>query len=177
MVLDIVKNLVEIPQNEIEEISKAVAMAKETEADAKAFYSKVAKKATDPEMKKAMELLAKEEQEHFDALDAVEETLKAEGKFAVVSEEALQHLEKPKIYPGQDTEIKRFQDKNDLTALLWAMRAERKAELFYKAQAEKSGSAEVKKFFNELADFEKGHFEYLDGFVSTMTSTDDFILG
>ena len=173
---EVVGKLVEIPQGRVEEISKAVAIAKETEADARDFYKKVAQKASDPEMKKAMELLSREEQGHFDALSAVEETLKDKGKFAVVNK-MLVRTEKPKIYPNKNVEIKRFQDKSDIAALLWAMRAERKAELFYSKQAEKTDVEEVKRFFEELADFEKGHFDYLDSIVSTMTDTGDFILG
>jgi rubrerythrin len=57
------------------------------------------------------------------------------------------------------------------------MRAERKAELFYSKQAEKASVEDIKRFFEELAKFEKGHFDYLDGIVSTITDTGDFILG
>ena len=173
---EVVDKLVEIPQEQVEEISKAVAIAKETEADARDFYKKVSQKATDPEMKKAMELLSKEESAHYKALSIVEYNLRKQGKFAVV-DEVLISLEKPKIYPGKDVEIKDFQNKSDLAALLWAMRAERKAELFYSKQAEKTDVEDIKRFFEELAKFEKGHFDYLDGIVSTMTDTGDFILG
>ena len=173
----IINKLVEIPKSEIEETSKAVAIAKETEVDAREFYKKVGQKTQDAELKKAMEFLEKEEREHFDALTAIEEALKKEGKFAVVSEETLKHLDKPKIYPKKGSEVKRFQDKNELTALLWAMRAERKAELFYSKQAEKTSVKEVKLFFETLAEFEAKHFEFLDEIFSTWTSTDDFILG
>ena len=173
---EIVGKLVDIPQGQVEEISKTVSIAKETEADARDFYKKVSQKAADPEMKKAMELLSREESGHYKALSEVEYALREKGKFAIV-DELLIRTEKPKIYPDKNVEIKRFQDKSDIAALLWAMRSERKAELFYSKQAEKTDVEEVKKFFEELADFEKGHFEYLDGIVSTMTDTGDFILG
>ena len=124
-----------------------------------------------------MDMLEKEEQEHFASLQAVENTLKEQGKFAVVTEETLAHLIKPNIYPKNETGTKDVQNKNELTALLWAMRSERKAELFYREQAEKTSVPEVKEFFETLAEFEVGHFKYLDSLFSTMTSTDDFILG
>ena len=57
------------------------------------------------------------------------------------------------------------------------MRTERKAELFYIKHAEKTSVPEVKEFFETLAEFERGHYNYLDGLFSTTTSTDDFILG
>lgn len=174
---EIIKKLVEIPQGEVEALSKAVAVAKEQETDAMALYNSISEKTSDEELRKAMAFLAKEEQEHFDALSAVEEALKKAGKFVVVTEEALKHLEKPKIYPKKGAEAEKLQEKNELTALLWAMRAERKAEMFYIAQAEKTSVQEIKEFFETLAEFELGHYKYLDGIFSAWTSTADFILG
>ncbi len=175
--MEIVKKLVEIPQEEVAEISKAVAIAKELEIKARDFYQKNADKSDEQDVKNAFMFLVKEEQEHFDALTAVEDTLKKEGKFAVVSDEVLKHLEKPQVYPDNTDPKKDIDKKNELTVLLWAMRMERKAELFYREQAGKTSVPEVKEFFNTLAEFEVGHFQYLDGIFSSWTSTDDFILG
>jgi len=173
----IIKRLVEIPTDEIEELSKAVAIAIEQEQKARDFYQRNAQKTSDPEIKNAFEFLVKEEQEHFDALNAIKDSLKEEGKFAIISEEALKHLEKPKIYPEKNQKLKKEKEENELTVLLWAMHAERKAELFYKKQAEKTASEDVKTFFEILAEFEAEHYEYLDGIFSSWTETSDFIMG
>ena len=173
---DFVKKLVSIPKKDVEEISKAVSIAKNEEAKARDFYQGNAQKTSDSEMKKAFEFLAKEEIEHFNALTSVEESLRENGKFAVVKDEALLHLEKPKIYPERGA--KSDMDQNgELAVLLWAMRAERKAEMFYRAQVEKTKIKEVRHFWEVLADFEAGHFNYLDGLFSTWTDTNDFIMG
>lgn len=173
----IIKKLVDVPAEEVGELSKAVEIAIEEEKKARDFYKRNAQKTADPEIKSAFDFLVKEEQEHFDALTTVKETLSKEGKFAIISEEALQHLEKPKIYPDGNEKLKKEQDENELTVLLWAMHAERKAELFYKKQAEKTSSEDVKKFFEILAEFEAEHYEYLDGIFSTWTETNDYIMG
>jgi len=173
----IVSGFVEIPKQESGEISKAIATAKGIEKRAKAFYEENAKKASNAELKDALEFIAKEEQQHLEILLAVEESLKRNGRLAIVEESVLQNLKKPKIYPGKGTETKKFLEKNELTVLLWAMRAERKAEAFYRKQAERTGVSEAKGFFNALAEFEVRHFEFLDGIFSTWTNTDDFILG
>jgi len=173
----IIKRLVEIPTGEVEELSKAVEIAIEQERIARDFYKRNAQKTSDSEIKNAFTFLVKEEQEHFDALNAIKDSLKKEGKFAIISEEALKHLPKPKIYPGDKEKLKSEKKENELTVLLWAMHAERKAELFYKKQAEKTGSNDVKEFFEILAEFEAEHYEYLDGIFSSWTDTSDFIMG
>ena len=81
---DLTKKLVALPKKEAREISEAVAFAKNEEAKARDFYQGNAQKTSDSEMKKAFEFLAKEEIEHFNALTSVEESLRENGKFAVV---------------------------------------------------------------------------------------------
>ncbi|MBN1941492.1 MAG: ferritin family protein [Candidatus Diapherotrites archaeon] len=174
---EIIKKLIDIPNSEVEEISQAVVIAKNEEAKARDFYQKSADNTQDPEVKKAFEFLAKEEIEHFNALIAVETTLAGRGKFAVITEEGLKHLEKPDVYPSKPLKGKDLESNSELSALLFAMRAERKAELFYRTQAKKTSVKEVKEFWETLADFEAGHFQYLDGIFETWTDTQDFIMG
>jgi rubrerythrin len=173
---EFVKKLVAIPKKEIEEISKAVALAKNEEAKARDFYDGNAEKTLDVEMKKAFEFLAKEETEHFNALSTMEKTLKENGKFAVVKDSVLQHLEKPAIYPEKGSKAN-MKENSELAVLLWAMWAETKAKNFYLAQAEKTKIKEVKHFWETLAEFEAEHFTYLDSLFSAWTDTSDYIMG
>ena len=57
------------------------------------------------------------------------------------------------------------------------MRAETKAKNFYLQQAEKTKVKEVRQFWETLADFEAGHFTFLDGLFSSWTDMQDFIMG
>ncbi|HLD58869.1 MAG TPA: ferritin family protein [archaeon] len=173
---NLIKKLVKIPQKQVEDISKAVIVAKGEEEKARDFYAENAEKTSDGEMKRAFEFLAKEEKEHFSALSLVEGALKENGKFAVVSPEVLQHLEKPKIYPEKGAK-KSLEENSELSVLLWAMRAETKAKNFYLQQAEKTKVKEVRQFWETLADFEAGHFTFLDGLFSSWTDMQDFIMG
>ncbi|MDD5147898.1 MAG: hypothetical protein PHH08_00365 [Candidatus ainarchaeum sp.] len=171
-----IKKLVAIPKKDALEISKAVVVAKSEEGKARDFYQDNAEKTSDIEMKKAFGFLAKEEIEHFNALTSVETALKENGKFAVVSDSALQHLERPAIYPEKGAKTDLSGD-GELAALLWAMRAETKAKNFYLAQAEKTKIKEARAFWETLAEFEAEHFAYLDSLFSTWTDTQDFIMG
>lgn len=174
---EITKKLVAIPKKEIKGISEAAAIGIRLEAEARDFYKKHAEKTSDVELKSAFEFLVKEEQEHFAALTAVQEILKQKGKFAVIKGTALKHLQKPKIFGEKKAGLAKEKQQNELTVLLWAMRTERKTELFYKEQAEKTKSKEVKKFFETLAEFEAGHFAFLDSMMQGWTNVNDLIMG
>ncbi len=173
---EFVKKLVSIPKKDIEEISKAVSVAKSEEAKARDFYQSNSEKTSDVEMKKALAFLAKEETEHFNALTGVEIALKENGKFAVIKDSVLQHLERPVIYPEKGAKAN-MEGNSELAVLLWAMRAETKAKNFYLQQAEKTKIKEVKHFWETLAEFEAEHFNYLDSLFSTWTNTSDYIMG
>jgi rubrerythrin len=173
---EFVKKLVAIPKKDIEEISKAVSVAKSEEAKARDFYQSNAEKASDVEMKKALAFLAKEETEHFNALSGVESVLKENGKFAIIKDSVLQHLERPAIYPEKGSKAS-LTENSELAVLLWAMRAETKAKNFYLEQAKKTKIKEAKEFWSTLAEFEAEHFNYLDSLFSTWTDTSDYIMG
>jgi rubrerythrin len=172
----LIKKLITIPKKEALEISQAVTVAMGEELKARDFYKTNAQRTTDTEMKTAFNFLVTEEQEHFNALTKVKEALEKEGKFAVVKDEVLKHLERPQIYPerGSKTDL---EGNSEVAVLLWAMRAETKAKMFYTAQAEKTKIKEVKTFFTILAEFEAEHFQYLDGLFQSWTNTNDFIMG
>jgi rubrerythrin len=172
----LIKKMITIPKKEALEISKAVTVAIEEELKARDFYKTNAQTTTDSELKKAFNFLVGEEQEHFNALSKVKEALEGEGKFAVVKDEVLKHLEKPQIYPERGSK-KTMEENSEIAVILWAMRAETKARLFYEAQAEKTKIKEVKNFFEILAEFEAEHFQYLDGLFQAWTDTNDFIMG
>ncbi|MAG22406.1 MAG: hypothetical protein CL943_03845 [Candidatus Diapherotrites archaeon] len=173
----IITRFTDIPKAYSTEISTAIAIGKEIETRARDFYARNAERTEEKELKTAFEFLASQEQKHFEILDTVAQKLQEDGRFAVINKEDLRGPAPPKIYPNKKENIDEFGEKNELTILLWAMRAEKKAELFYRTQANKAELDEAKEFFNNLADFEAEHFEFLDALFSAWTSTDDFILG
>jgi len=64
---------------------------------------------------------------------------------------------------------------DEISAVLWAMRAERRAELLYLGLKSKSSSKEGKDFFQFMADFELGHYNMLDKIVEDLTDATDYL--
>ena len=66
--------------------------------------------------------------------------------------------------------------KDDMTALLYALWREKKAQDFYE-QASKKTSGKVSHFFSELANFEHGHVLLLEEYVENVQNADELIMG
>jgi rubrerythrin len=170
----VVGRLVKMPRGKSREIAGGIALAKKIEERAEEFYRENAAKAKAGDLRKAFGFLALEEQKHLAVLEKAERLLVHRGKLAMG---VAAQSKPPKIYSTRRKGKENSWGKNELTILLWAMRAERKTELFYRRQAEKSGAGAAGKFFTALAEFEAEHYDFLDGIFSLWTSTDDYILG
>jgi rubrerythrin len=63
-------------------------------------------------------------------------------------------------------------DSGEISMFLWAMRAERRAERLYLELKELVSSKEGKDFFDFLAMFERGHYNFLDEMVENLTESE-----
>lgn len=156
-VVDEVKNL-----NGIEE---AIALAIEREKEARDFYLSKAAVMDRPKFKELYEYLANEEVKHLGYL----ERYRDKNELPVTSTE---------IPSGQsftpEFDIGRTKGGEitlgDAGILLAALRHERKSEDFYSEVAKKVEDESLRRFFEMLAGYERGHYELIDGFLEEITS-------
>lgn len=156
-VVDEVKNL-----NGIEE---AIALAIEREKEARDFYLSKAAVMDRPKFKELYEYLANEEVKHLGYL----ERYRDKNELPVTS---------TKIPSGQsftpEFDIGRTKGGEitlgDAGILLAALRHERKSEDFYSEVAKKVEDESLRRFFEMLAGYERGHYELIDGFLEEITS-------
>jgi Uncharacterized conserved protein len=158
-------------QNIIEEVTnlkgieEAVALAIEREKEAKNFYLSKAALMDDPKFKELYEYLANEELKHLSYLEGYRD----KRELPVISTE---------IPSGQsfspEFDIGRIKSGEitlgDAGILLAAMRHERKSEDFYSEVAKKVEDESLRKFFEMLAGYERGHYELIDSFLEDITS-------
>ncbi len=155
-VVDEVKNL--------KGIEEAVALAIEREKEAKDFYLSKAALMDNPKFKELYEYLANEEVKHLSYLEGYRD----KRELPVISTE---------IPSGQsftpEFDIGRVKSGEitlgDAGILLAAMRHERKSEDFYSEVAKKVEDESLRKFFEMLAGYERGHYELIDSFLEDIT--------
>ena len=143
----------------IEDILKGLKTAIEAELTGHEFYKNAAKTTTDPMGKETFSRLAEEELGHFNYLrHQYESVLKNE---AYDFSEKLLNKDVDVDSPIFSNELKeRIKDKHfEVSALTIGMKLELEAMKFYRSCADKADNQEAKGFFNELADWEQGHYQ------------------
>lgn len=143
---------------------EVVRAAKEVEKNGHRFYSTMAERAVDPELKELFTWLAQDEVEHLKKLHQVEEKYQ-EGAFAESDEEFMPYLNQfsdSKIFPDAERlEAVLKTDTADIQALDMAIEAEEKfAEYFLKA-SEVANTEDGKEAFRWLAGEEVRHAKIL----------------
>lgn len=143
--------------------SKAIEILKTAlllERRGKAFYSKVADQATDADVKQIFEIMADEEEEHIRFLSEQFSHYKQNQKFKAVK------------FPSDATdtasEILSSKIKKSISAASYeaaaissAIDMENRAIAVYTDRAKQATDPEEKKFYQWLADWEKGHHQVL----------------
>ena len=158
------QNVVEEVKN-LKSIEEAVALAIEREKEAKDFYLSKAALMDRPKFKELYEYLANEEVKHLSYLEGYRD----KRELPVTSTE---------IPSGQsftpEFDIGRIKGGEitlgDAGILLAALRHERKSEDFYSEVAKKVEEEDLRKFFEMLAGYERGHYELIDSFLDDITS-------
>jgi len=165
---EVLKAIKELDSESKESIIHALNIAQHVEEASKGFYEKEAEKTLGSELNPFFVFLVKEENMHLaKILELKEEIQKTERK--IIKEIKFTTNTPPLIHAipaGQQ----------EMTAVLYALWREKKAVEFYADAAEKTKGS-VKKFFMELAEFERGHVSLFERIVEDSQNTSELIMG
>ena len=149
-----------------ESILRALNLAEHVEETAGNFYQKEAEKTKGTPLEAFFVFMVKEEDMHLAKIKELKENLE--------TSETVMHVSFDKNIAPEIKAIPAGQE--DMTALLYALWREKKAEDFYRKASEKT-TGEVAKFFLDLAEFEKGHVQLLEEYVENVQNADELIMG
>jgi rubrerythrin len=144
------------------EVAKALFDAIKAESDGYSFYKMAALSARDEKGRQMFEQLADEELDHKRYLTAqyksVRETGKVDGKVKLGKRADLSGAS-----PIFSDQIKaRLQDAQfEMSALSIGIQLEQGSMGYYREQAEKAADPQVRELFEELAAWERGHYDAL----------------
>ena len=165
---EVLQTIKELDPESKESIINALNIAQHVEEASKGFYEAEVEKTKGSELNSFFAFLVKEEDMHLaKILELKAEIEKSEGpitqeiKFVINTPPSI-HA----IPAGQ----------HEITAVLYALWREKKAVEFYAEAAEKTLGS-VKKFFMELAEFERGHVSLLETIVEDSQNTNELIMG
>lgn len=158
------QNVVEEVKN-LKGIEEAVALAIEREKEARDFYLSKAALMDNPKFKELYEYLANEEVKHLGYLESYRDKreLPAISTEIPSGQSFAPEFDIGRIKGGEIT-------LGDAGILLAALRHERKSEDFYSEVAKKVEDESLRRFFEMLAGYERGHYELIDGFLEEITS-------
>lgn len=133
--------------------------AMQAERTGHTFYAMAAMNTQDPTGKTVFEQLAREEMEHFNFLASHYRSLLERGvaSDAKLPAHAAVSAESPIFSPALRERIKDAHF--EMSALSIAVQLELNAINHYRAQAERATLPAVKQLFEELASWERGHYE------------------
>ena len=144
------------------EIAKAIEHAIRTETDGQHFYLMAAQATTDPKGKEVFGQLAAEEQDHRRFLEHQRKHILEHG--AVDSAFSIKHiaqLDGDNPIFSADLRKRAKEAHFEMSALSIGIQLEINSRAYYEQQADAAPDAEVKKFFQFLADWEGGHYQAL----------------
>jgi rubrerythrin len=147
----------EIPWSSREEV-KAIKVAMEAEKNAYQAYSKAAKMTKNPKGKDMFQQLSEFEMNHYQKLKTLLQSLEGKGEWILYEGT---NLKKKKI-SLKGEKPKGQEQLNDLDALKIAIRAEKKAQAFYRSMAELTKDPQGKDMYKRLASEEDLHEKLLN---------------
>lgn len=136
------------------------------------YYSKAAERTKHPNAKSMFLLLVDEEGKHIDYLQNLHKNLSAEGRWPekiTIKLDRDFHLIFKEEAPKIDRNVRISTD--ELEALDFAANMEKKGRAMYLDLAEKASNPLEKELFTILADWEKGHIEFIDDFYQYFQDT------
>lgn len=166
--------------NENQEVLSGLKTAMEAELTGYNFYKNASENVKDSKAKQALSEMAQEELAHFKYLRYQYKSVLEKGHYDF-SKSLVKKAEGQEENPIFSNAIKeRIKDSHfEVSVLTIGMKLEMDAVDFYRSCAEKSGSPEAKKFFNELADWEQLHlnaFKHeLDSLKEDYWTANDFV--
>jgi rubrerythrin len=162
---EIIKALDDLDNDSQEAIMKVLNLAEHVESTSKTFYEDEEKRTKGTELEAFFAFLVKEETMHLEKILAMKKNVK-NGK---IKEIGFERNVAPHIHaiPAGN---------HEMTAILYALWREKKAQEFY-ADAGKKTKGTIKKFFSELAEFEQGHVRLLEEYLDDMQNAGELIMG
>jgi len=145
------------------------------EVDGREYFLKAAEKVKHPLGKSMFEALARDESRHIQAIKRIKAGLKEgdewpdeclpakSGASKNIFKDARQNMDKD-IKP----------DENDLEVIKKALELEMKGHRFYKELADKESDPKAKKFYELLANEEKGHYTLLQNTEEYLRNPEDW---
>ncbi len=153
------------------DMQEALKTAIKGEIEGRELYQTSAEKTDDKKAKEVFQMLADEEQKHLDSLVDIAKDYE-EGKDIEVPD-----LPKPATFEDAESPIftrefkEHVHNKNfEMASLSIGIKLELESEKMYREMAEEAKEQKLKNFFKFLADWEKGHYEYLQKQVSYLES-------
>lgn len=127
----------------------------------KAFYLNASENSKDPDVKRIFQIMAEEEDEHVRFLAQQFRTYQAEGKFDPSVAD-----ENPGVTVADEVMSKNIKDKIsaasfEAAAISSAIDMENRAIAAYSERATNAESADERKFYEWLAEWERGHHKIL----------------
>ena len=141
-------------------IQEALQKAIKGEIEGRELYRTAAERTSDGKAQEVFNLLADEEQNHLNSLVQMAKDYE-EGK-----ELQMPELSSPVSFEDAESPIftREFKEKVsdfDMSAISIGIKLELESEKFYRDTAGEASQKEVKELFSRLADWEHGHYDYL----------------
>jgi len=143
-----------------QEILNGLKTAMEAELTGANFYKNAAKNVTDPKAKETLSQMAEEEMGHFNYLRHQYQSVVEKGDYDFAKafiKKAGDQTESPIFSAAIKDRIK--DSHYEVSVLTIGMKLELEAMTFYRSCAEKADTEEARRFYNELADWEQGHYK------------------
>ncbi|MCF8039725.1 MAG: ferritin family protein [Desulfohalobiaceae bacterium] len=142
------------------DLQQALQTAMKGEVEGRELYRAAAEKTGDSKAREVFGMLADEEQSHLDSLTQIAKDYE-EGKDLTIPQ-----LPAPASFEDAESPIftREFKEKVadfDMTALSIGMKLELESEKAYRQMAAEADQNQLKELFTRLADWEQGHFDYL----------------
>ena len=143
-----------------ETVLNGLKIAMEAELTGHQFYKAASKNTRDPKGKETFSRMAEEEMGHFNSLRHQYESILKTGAYDFTKKRLKSHR-KSGSDPIFSKEIRnRIKNSHfEVSALTIGMKLEMEAAGFYRKCAAKATTPAAKKFYNELAEWEQGHYQ------------------
>lgn len=152
------------------DVSKGVEISLKVEEEGQRFYAENARRIQNIEIKRFIEFLAGEETKHISLLKELQGSLRTRGAWIDASEsqktlrKILDDLRVFKAKVGN-----KIRETADVAVLLEALRTEKDLVEFYEKFAHNIKDQDGRKFFLKLADWERTHYQLLEGIYESIT--------
>lgn len=152
------------------DLGEALDMSVTFEEESRVFYQVMADKTDEPNLRMLYEFLADEEYRHEEQLQSLQPVL-AGGDLEDVKWGFSQVVP---VFGRQILEEFSSQELGDVPkeygALIGALKVERRAEYIYEVLARRVDESAHEEFFTQLADFERSHYELVEGLLEGLSS-------